>query len=309
MAQWDSYLRHQLKPRQCQLLVALDNHRHIGRAADSLFLSQPAVSLALAEMEKGLGLRLFERHPRGVSPNAQGEVLIGHARLILAQLNLAREDLNALSTGASGRLRLGVLPAVMASVMPLVLADYKRAHPQRRLVLQEGPLESLLPLLREGQLDLMVGRLVTPQAADLQEEVLHPGLNVVVVRRDHPLARRRRPSWADLQPHPWVMPPAGSLSREPLEQAFEQAGLETPQDVLETLSVQAIASYVQQRPAVGLLSQLVAQSPAHRSSLRILPLDLPDPRRPIGITWSRQKAMTPAMQDLAALLRRRIASS
>ena len=75
----DGFLRSGIKPRQWQMLVALDDLRHLGRAASSLNVTQPAVSLALGQLERGLGMRLFERTPRGVVPNAYGECLIRQA--------------------------------------------------------------------------------------------------------------------------------------------------------------------------------------------------------------------------------------
>lgn len=306
MAQLDWYIRAHLKPRHLQLLAALDTYRHIGRAAASLNLSQPAVSLSLGELEKGLGLVLFERHARGVTPNAYGECLVRHARQLLAGLEQAREELQALQTGAAGKLQVGVLPAVASALMPQALAAYKRAYPTSQVAVTEGSLDNLLPLLRSGQLELLVGRLMTRAADDVSEQALYDGLNVVVVRRDHPLAKRRKLRWPDLQDYPWVLPPSGSLAREPLEVALRQHGMALPRDAIETLSNHVIAGYLQHTQAVALLSRLATQPLVREGKLAILPLDLPDPRRPIGVMWLKQRPQPPAALRLVSFLQQEI---
>lgn len=306
MAQLDWYIRANLKPRHLQLLVALDNFRHIGRAAASLNLSQPAVSLSLGELEKGLGLALFERHARGVTPNAYGECLVRHARQLLTGLEQAREELQALQTGAAGKIQVGALPAVASALLPQALAAYKRAYPTSQVMVTEGSMDNLLPLLRGGQLELLVGRLMTRAADDVSEEALYDGLNVVVVRREHPLARRRKLRWPDLQDFPWVLPPVGSLAREPLEVALRQHGMALPRDAIETLSNSVIAGYLQHTQAVGLLSRLVARPLTRSGALAILPLELPDPRRPIGVTWLKQRPLPPAALRLVEFLKQEI---
>lgn len=306
MAQLDWYIRANLKPRHLQMLVALDTFRHLGRAAATLNLSQPAVSLSLGELEKGLGLVLFERHARGVTPNAYGECLIAHARRLLAGLEQAREELHALQTGAAGKIAVGALPAVTTALLPKALAAYKGAYPTSQVMVSEGSMEVLLPRLRSGDLDLLVGRLMTRAADDVNEEALYDGLNVVVVRHGHPLVRRARLTWSDLQDYPWVLPPTGSLSREPLEVALRQHGMALPLDAIETLSISVIAGYLRQTSAVGLLSKLVAQHHVRSRMLAVLPLELPDPRRPIGVTWLKQRALPPAARRLIDCLKQEI---
>jgi DNA-binding transcriptional LysR family regulator len=302
MSQLDWYLRAQLKPRQLHLLVALDDLRHLGRAAASLHVSQPAVSIALGELEKGLGLTLFERGARGVQPNAYGECLIRQARAILACLGQARDDLQALQSGAAGRIVIGALPATTPGLLPRALRLLKRAAPGTRVVVREGAMEALLPELHRGTLDLVVGRL-TDAGDAIAQEALHAGHGVVVAGPDHPLARRKRLAWKDVAPYPWVLPPEGTLSRESLENTLRRHGVGMPEDAIETLSIHVIAGYLQIAPALGLLAEPVARHYLDWGWLERLPLALPEPPRPIGMTWSRLKAVTPALERFMQCLR------
>ena len=304
MAQLDWFIRANLKPRHLQMMVALDDLRHLGRVASSLHISQPAVSLALGELEKGLGFKLFERTPKGVVPNAYGECLIKQARVVLDSLAQVRHELHALLSGASGKVHVGALPAMTPGLLPKTLSLLKQKTPLTSILIQEGSMDALLPELRRGTVDLIVGRLVNRSAKDdLSEESLYEGHNVVVVGRSHPLAARQDLTWKDLVEYPWVLPPVGSLSREPLENALQQNGGSMPADYVETLSIHVITGYLQQSQAIGVLSQVVARHYIQAGLLAQLPLLLRGPERPIGMTWSRLKPISPAMETFMQCLR------
>jgi DNA-binding transcriptional LysR family regulator len=305
MAQLDWYIRANLKPKHLQMLVALDDLRHVGRVANSLHITQPAVSLALGELEKGLGFKLFERTPRGVVPNIYGECLIKQARVVLACLAQVRDELHALQSGSSGKITVGALPAVTPGLIPQALAMFKRRTPNTTVIVQEGAMDALLPELRRGAIDMMIGRLVNRDFSDdLSEEVLDKGNIVLVVGCSHPLAKQKRIAWDDLAPYPWALPPVGSLSREPLENALQQNGCALPADYVETLSIHVITGYLQATKAIGLLSQAAARHYIRNGLLAQLPLTLPDPLRPIGMTWNGHKPQSPAVKSFMTCLRR-----
>jgi len=308
MAEMDWFIRANLRPRHFRILVALDDLRNLGRVARSLHVSQPAVSIALGDLERGLGLKLFERTAKGVVPNAYGECLIRQARVVLASLTQARDEMQALQSGASGKIKVGALPAMTPGLLPQAIALLKEKTPLTRVIVQEGPMESILPELRRGAVDLIVGRLLGRETLeDVSEETLYSGQNVVVTGPGHPLARRKRLSWQDLVAYPWVLPPAGTLSREPLESVLQKHGLGMPADCLETISIHVITGYLQLTSAVGVLSQVVARHYIDSGQLAQLPLTLPDPQRPIGVTWSRHSPLSGAAQGFIQCLRDSVA--
>jgi len=200
MARLDWYIRANLKPRHLQLLVALDELRNLGKVAASLNITQPAVSLALSELEKGLGFKLFDRTARGVQPNAYGECLIRQARVMLNTLAQTRDELRALLSGASGRTALGAMPAMTSALVPQALAALKRVSPTTTVHVQEGSMDTLLPQLRRGHLDVLVGRLSSWPSADFEEAPLFEGSSMVVVGRQHPLAGVSSLHWRDETP-------------------------------------------------------------------------------------------------------------
>jgi DNA-binding transcriptional LysR family regulator len=303
VAQFDIFIRSSFKPRYLQLLVALDDIRHLGKVAASINVTQPAVSKALAELERGLGLKLFERTARGVHPTVYGECLIRHARVMLADLAQARDELRGLVTGSSGSIRVGTLATAALELLPRGIALLKSRQPGMTVLVREGTVETLLPELWLGNVDLIVGRLPDRRMAQgLGERVLMEEGVKLVVGPHHALARRRRMRWSDLGGYPWVIPPINTLLREPLERAFERHGLSMPVNRIETLSVHVIRGYLNNTDAIAALAADVSTYYASLGLLAILPLDLPRLVRPVGAIWSKQRPLAPGTQALIACL-------
>lgn len=222
MKHLDWYLQINLKARHLRLLVAIDTYRNLTQVAEVTHVTVPAVSKSLAELERGLGLALFSRTTRGLMPTPYGECLIRHARTMLAILHQARDELKALSSGAEGKVRIGMLPASASVLVPHALSLLKHQSPGTNVTVIEGTTESLLPELWQGRLDLVVGRLPPPDTlGSFEEKELLEEPVVLMTGRHHPLARRKTLDWSDLCDYPWILPPTGSILRDPLERALE----------------------------------------------------------------------------------------
>lgn len=302
MSQLDAFIRTSFKPRHWQLLVALDDIRHLGKVAASINVSQPAISKALGELERGLGLRLFERTARGVIPTTYGQCLIRHARAMQSELAQARDELQGLVSGASGSIRVGVLATAALELLPRALAELKAKQPGVFVLVREGIVETLLPELWLGNLDLIVGRLPQEGAQGLGEKILMEEGVSVVTGRHHPLVRRKRLRWSDLKEYPWVLPPVNTLLREPLERLFQDHALTMPVNRIETLSVHVIRAYLHHTNAIAALATDVSSYYESLGLLAVLPLDLPKLVRPVGIIWNRRRPVSPSAQALMQCL-------
>ena len=131
--------------RQLQLLVALQQCGSVLQAAASLHMSQSAATQALAEMERILGVRLFERHARGIRPTLAGQTLVDTARGVLAALEEAAESLAAIRRGAAAALRLGATPAATQAILSPLLAEFYKTEPRVHIDVQEDSSQRLLP--------------------------------------------------------------------------------------------------------------------------------------------------------------------
>ena len=301
----DRVLRSNLKLKHLQLLVALDQFRHIGRVAEFLSVTQPAVSKTLLEIEKMFGLTLFERSARGTEPTSYGESVVRFARSVLADYERTRDEINAVASGAAGRTSVGAMVVATPVLLARAIALLKERSSQTTVLVEEGDLTRLLPRLRMGELDLFVGRLEPGYAApDLVTEALYEEQMAIVARPEHPLALKAKPSWADLAAAPWVMPPPWASSRVKLDQMFFKHALHPPADIVETASFLATLTFVRERPAVGFLARGVARHFEREGLVKVLPVRLQIELPPVGIITMRGRLRTPSSEQLIECLRR-----
>lgn len=300
----DWYLRSRLKMRQVLLLVALDEQRNMHRAAAGLRMTQPAATRLLGGLERMLGVRLFERGPRGLAPNAYGESLIRHARAMLATLDHAREEMNSLAEGASGRIVIGALLVAAPVLVPLALARFKQRHPRHTVQVHEGSATTLLPALRRGELDLVVGRVTSDVPGEgLDFEAFYSEPMQVVVRVGHALARRRALKLAALADEAWIVPAPDAPYRRRLEAAFRQAGVVPPRRLVESVSIAVNRMLVQETDMLAVMPRDVAREYAALGLLRVLPVNLPPPSGPVGVITVVGRPLPPATADLVQALR------
>lgn len=305
MSSIDRVLRSNIKLRHLQLIVALDQFRHLGRTAEFMSVSQPAVSRMLTEVESMLGLQLFERSSRGTVPTAAGVVLLRFARAALAGYERARDEIRAVESGAAGRTRVGAMVVATPVLLAGAVALLKQKSPEATVLVEEGDLARLLPQLRLGEIDLFVGRLEPGYAApDLVTEALFNEPMVAVVRPAHPLAKKPRPKWSDLAALPCVMPPPWASLRVKLEQQFFKHKLEPPADIIETASFLAMSTFVLQRGAVGFVAKSVGAHFEKLGSFEILGLPVPVELPPVGLITVRDRASTRITQQLMECLRK-----
>ncbi len=304
MAQIDRVLRSNIKLRHLQLLVALDQFRHLGRTAEFLSVSQPAVSKMLSEVESMFGLALFDRSTRGSEPTTGGESIIRFARSVLAEYERTRDEISAVESGAAGRTRVGSMVVAMPVLLARAVAMLKKRSAHATVLVEEGDLTHLLPKLRLGELDLFVGRLEPGYAApDLVTEALFNEPMVAVVKPGHTLTHKARPGWADLAALPSVMPPPWASLRVKLEQQFYKHGLHPPTDLVETSSFLALLTFVAERNAAGFLARSVARHFERQGVVKVLPLKITVELPPIGVMTMRGRMLTPTAEQLMECLR------
>ena len=303
MADIDRVLRSNLKLRHLQLLVVLDQFRHLGRAAEFLSLTQPAVSKTLAEIERLFGVSLFDRSTRGTEPTPYGAAVVRFARSVLADYERTRDELAAVAAGATGRVRVGAM-VVATHWLAQAVQAFKQQQPQTAVLVEEGDLMRLLPRLRGGELDLIVGRLEPGHAApDLDTEPLYDEPMVLVTAPGDALTRLRKPGWADVAVRPCVLPPPYASLRIKLDQQFHRHGLNPPVDLVETASFLAQVTFIHGRQAVGVMAHAVAHHFAQQGLLQVLPLAVDLDLPPVGIVTLRGRRASPGADRFLACAR------
>jgi DNA-binding transcriptional LysR family regulator len=187
----DASLMLQVRPRQLLLLVRLDAHRHLGRAAEAMNISQPAATKLLQQLEDSLGEKLFERLARGMEPTAYGEILVRYAHRVVSDFGSAREEMLALRSGLSGALRVGSVPGAVPELLAPALVEYRRRHPQVAVSVVVETSDVMQAQLEQGDVDLVLGRLTDGHDESRYASVPLLGESqVVVVRGGHPAFER-----------------------------------------------------------------------------------------------------------------------
>jgi molybdate transport repressor ModE-like protein len=204
--------------RHLQLLVAIADHGTLKRAAEQVGMSQPAATQAIRELERLLELPLFERQARGMRASEAGRVVLPVVRQILQALEVSLEAIEAAQDGASGLLRVGVIPAAAVGLVAPALRAIADRYPRLRLQIFEGTPAHLLNELAAGGLHLVLTRRPTELGERFAFEPLGGDEAIVVASPRHPLAGRAQVSLDELAHYPWMVPPAGVRVRELFEE-------------------------------------------------------------------------------------------
>ena len=290
--------------RHVRCFLAVARLSSVGGAADALAISQPAVSKTLRDLEDRLGVALFDRVGRRLRLTEAGRLFQRHAGLSLTELE---RGVRALAEPARHRRRLavGVLPTVATRIMPAAALAFVGAVPGGSLRISTGPNGLLLSQLREGALELVVGRLAAPEEmTGLVFEQLYTEPVVAVVRPGHPLLAAPAPGFAGF---PLVLPPPGAVIRPAVEQFFLSLGQEPPAALVETVSLAVGRGLVQASDAVWLISRGVVAEELDRGLLAALDLGLPVMTGPVGLT--RRAGAEPGPEVLALMRALRAAAA
>jgi DNA-binding transcriptional LysR family regulator len=241
-------------------------------AAEELSYTQSAVSQQIAALEAEAGTALLQRRARGVSLTAAGQVLLGHAEGILAQLETAEGALAEIAGLRGGRLRMASFPTAGATLMPLAIATFRASYPDVELTLSEGEPEEIAPRLRAGELDLAL-------LFDLEGETeLGEGTTRVELLKDpmylalpraHRLAGKKRLRLEDLKDEAWVQTSSASPCARHVVRSCHEAGFE-PRVSFESDDYQTVQGLVAAGVGVALIPELALSVVREEITIRTL---------------------------------------
>jgi DNA-binding transcriptional LysR family regulator len=293
-----------LKTRHLLLLLHLYEQRSVLRAAEAANMTQPAASKLLSEMEGILGVPLFERHARGVEPTWYGQVLIRRARAALSEIGRAHDEIAAMRSGRMGQAAIGTVVNPGTTLVPQAIAAVKRDFPDILIRVEMDYSRPLVAKLLDGQLDIVIGRILGPEGAgDLEFEPLADEPHSVIVRAGHPLTQRSGLTHADLVEYGWIMPPAASVLRTRLDSMFLEHALAPPQNIIETASLPVIIHLLRHS---DLLTALPAESVApylQTAQMQVLPIELGVRMEFFGIIRRRDQQLSPGAERVLESLR------
>lgn len=235
-----------LKFRHLMLVLHLQEHRNLHKAARHLNISQPAASAMLRDLESLLGLRLFSRSRQGVVPTKEAGILADRARAMINEFDALAKTVEQLGRNTPPLLRLGLVPQAFVTYLPGAIKHFRLSGGSAALRTQEGTAAQLVNLLFDGMLDCVVGRLSSASIAeghDLGELAFTPLYDEqICVVEGTAGPRKRSPGYADLARRDWVLQRRDSSVRRELADAFLRRGHMLPEPIVETTNyIQSLA--------------------------------------------------------------------
>jgi DNA-binding transcriptional LysR family regulator len=303
-AHLERWITRKFRLRHVELIAEVYASRSVLKASRRLNLSQPTVTKALQDIESTLGLKLFQRTNRGIEPTAYGEIFARHAKIVLAQLRHAAEELESLRAGYSGKVTVGTLLAAAASILPDAIALLKKERPGVAISVSVGTYDVLMPALLAGDLDMVLGRLPAQgRSSALLYEEFYAEPVCLVTRRGHPLTRKRRLGLRDLTGEPWVLPLPETDLRRQVERAFVDAGVPLPRNVIESVSTLTNRVLLRKSDSIAVMPYHVALDDVEQGLLAILPVKLKSVDSPVGAILRAPGELPPAATAFLACLR------
>jgi DNA-binding transcriptional LysR family regulator len=293
-----------LTMRHLRIVLAIAECGNLVAAARQLGMTQSAITKALQEAEGHVGVELFTRTHRGALPTAYGEVLAAHAELIIAQLDHAAEAIHDLRDGTGGRVLVGTLLMASSDLLPRAIIALRKDRPRLTISVFEGTNDRLLPDLRCGRLDLVVGRLPEfNERAGLLQEMLFMDMACIVVRPGHPLVNRNDIKLGDLTAYDWILPRAETTLRRHIDDAFRDENVEPPPHAVDSVSQLMNRNLVMNANYLAVWPWMVANHEARAGNIAILPVVLQSTAGPVGISTRSDARLSPAAEMLIRSLR------
>lgn len=206
--------------------LAVAENESFSVAADSLFLTQPAISKRIATLESELDTRLFDRIGRRTTLTEAGEALRPRAQNILLELEDSIREISNLSGQVQGQLRFGTSHHIGLHRLPPVLRKFTRSHPQVRMDIRFMDSEQACHAVEQGSLELGIVTLPPKPSPNLTTQLIWKDPLCVVTSNDHPLANKRNIKVEELAKYPAVLPARNTYTRQIAEQVFVSMGLE-----------------------------------------------------------------------------------
>lgn len=293
-----------IRLRHLHTFVAVAQQGTLGRAAETLNLSQPALSKTLNELEQLTGTRLFERGRLGAQLTLVGEQFLTHAVKVLDALNSAGQALNRKEGLNNDIVRIGALPTAALGILPTVIGQFHKQ--QKDITLQVATMNNtiLLAGLKSGEIDIGIGRMSDPELmSGLHYELLFLESLKLVVRPGHPLLQETV-TLSRVMEWPVVVSPKGTVPRQNAEALLQSQGCKMPAGCIETLSASLSRQLTVDFDYVWFVPSGAVKDDLRRGVLTALPIATQGAGEPIGILTRVDATLTPGTHTLLSAIRK-----
>jgi DNA-binding transcriptional LysR family regulator len=295
--QWADRIGHRIKLRDLHVLIAVAQSGSMTRAAEGLAISVPVVSKAISDLEHALGVRLLDRSARGVEPTLYGRALLDSGVAAFDELRQGVRTIQFLADPTAGEVRVGCPVTMATGFVSVVIDRLSRKYPHIVVHLVAAESAATYRALEERKVDLAIVGMYAPlDDAHLNAEILFHEPFVVAAGRQSRWAGRRSVKLAELINERWTLPPSDTLFGSVVVEAFRASGVDLPQATVITSSVPARVRLVETGRFLTALPRSMLKFHPKNATIKILPIDLPTTRRPIGIITLKNRSLSPVAQ-------------
>jgi len=301
-------LLNRIRMRQVLLMLAIHEHRTLHAAAHQLGMTQSAASKMLHELEEALGETLFDREGRGLKLNAAGHAVMNSCRSLRSTMTALGHELYKLRLGSAEKIFIGSIMVALPDCLSHALLKTKKDYPLLSVEVVIDTSDRLIELLRDGSLDIVIGRLPKESGPTHQECVFRPiGEEEVsiVASPEHPLvdlSRNAPVPFESLMEYPWILQPQGSPSREVIEQEFVSHHAAMPTGFIETSSLLFTSTLLRRGDMLAVAPRSIAVQYEENGSLSIIPYAFTHRLSAWGSIIHRDRHTSPAQDRFLELI-------
>src|SRR5580704_10992168 len=303
---WTDRLGRRVKLRDLHIALVVADAGSMTRAAEELAVSYPVVSKTISELERTLGVRLFDRSISGVEPTHYGRALLKSGVAVFDEMRKGLQQIESIKQPDAGELRISSSIVTDAGLLPAIIECFSQEFPRAVIdVLPENIAIEQYDNLRDRKVELVFGRLPTTMTEpDLIAETLFDEPNVVVAGSESRWAKKRNLTLADLRGEPWVLAQPGSLARSLHDDVFRNSGLEPPPATVLTVSLHLYMRLIETGRWLGLVPASVMRFGGKDMKLKILPVKVAAPPSPVGFITIKDRTLTPLAERFIACTRK-----
>lgn len=292
-----------LEFRDLSYLLEVASIGNLGRAADRLGLTQPALTKCIARLETELGVTLLERTPKGVTLTLYGEHLTKHAeRLRIANLDIKRE-LKELSTGQVGHLRIGTGILLAQTILPTACVNLLKRYPGITLEISSGNTATLFPALRERKLDAVLASIGPHPEHGFRQEFLMEDKVTVITRKEHQLQKQKKLNLKSLAKEKWILPAPNTTSSDWLTNRMRDLGIQPLTCAVQTGTLPTLLRLVADTDLLAFQSwPTVCRTNNYGQLLRPLSSEALTWRHNLGVTVRDNDYKSPAIEKFIEVL-------
>ena len=286
-----------MKLHDLHVLMAVVQAGSMSKAALLLHTTQSAISRSIAELEQTFGVRLLDRSRQGVEPTEYGRALLDGGAAVFDELRQAVKNVEFLADPTAGEVRVGAHEPFIVGLLPAVIDRLRQKYLGISvLVTPIVPNAQRFRDLRERKIDLLLDRIVPRLDEDIRAEILFHDRVVVVAGPKNRWARQRKIKLSELIDEAWVLPRQDTIIGPLVADAFGARGVKFPPRGAVWGGASLFFALLARRPFLGTVPASLLQFGANLPRLKVLPVDLPIPRLPVGILTLKNRTLTPVVQ-------------